>query len=787
MLRSYLIIAFRNLTRNSFYSFINIGGLAAGISCTILIMLWVNDELSFDHFHKNADWLSQVYTHNHYSDRIGTSKAAVLPLYEYLKTADARIKNTAVSDWGASHLIVAGDVRVLKKGYYVSSEFLEIFRFPLLKGEPSKVLDDHSSIVISESLAKALFKDTDPINQLIKIDDAVDFRVSGVFKDISANSSFQFDLLMPWGVHAKQSWIKESQTQWDNESFQVFVELQPGSDVQEVNKAIGNILNEKTPDNDTRDLFLQPLLDWRLKSSFRDGKLVGGQYDYVKLFSAVAIFILVIACINFMNLATARSERRAREVGVRKAIGSRRIELIRQFLGESFLISIIAFLFALLIVQVILPVYNSLVDKNLAIQYSMPVYWLMALGFILFIGLFAGSYPAFYLSSFNPASVLKGKLHLGRSGVAPRKVLVSLQFFFSIFLIGVTLVIYQQINFVKMRDTGYDRENLVMVTSNEEMNKHYQALKQQLLDSKLVLSVTGSGSPITEIYGNNTLGWRGKPEGESILFTRVTTENDYTKTMGINVVEGRDFSEEFKSDSSAMLLNLAAVEVIGVKNPVGMNIDLWGKKWKVVGVVENILMESPFREVRPGFYLFNPGANEVMTMRLSETKDMPATLRKIETIFNKHNPSYAFAYNFVDEEYSRKFSSIEMIGTLSNLFAFLSICITCLGLYGLAAFSAEQRIKEIGIRKVMGASTRSIVSLLSKDFAYLVIIGFIFAAPLAWWFLDNFLQRYTYRVSLQWWVLPFAGLLALILVLIIVSTQALRAARANPADSLRNE
>ncbi|NOT75807.1 MAG: FtsX-like permease family protein [Cyclobacteriaceae bacterium] len=786
MLRSYLTIAFRNLVRNSFYSVINIGGLAAGIACSILIMLWVYDELSFDSFHKNSDRLSQTWLHAQFSDKINSYRSVPLPVYEYLKTADARIKNTAVTDWGGPHLLLSGDTRVNKQGFYVSPEFLEMFQFPLSKGEASSVLDDISSIVISESLAKAMFGDKDPVNQLIRVDNKTDFKVTGVLKDIPSNSSFRFDFLLPWAVNAQQGWIKNSLTQWDNESFQVFVELQPGADRKEVEAGIANLIHEKVPEN-IRTLFLHPLEDWRLKSTYKDGVLIGGMYDYVKLFSAIAVFILVIACINFMNLATARSERRAREVGVRKAVGSRRSELISQFLGESFIISAFAFFIALLVVQMILPLYNDLVQKELSIQYSSPWVWMIAATFIIFTSLFAGSYPAFYLSSFNPVNVLKGKLHLGTRGVAPRKILVSLQFFFSILLIGATFVIYQQINFVKSRDVGYDKENLIMVSSNEELAKNYKSLRQELLSSGLVKSMTTSSSPITEIYGNNTLGWAGKPESQSVLFSRVSTEYDYTKTMGIKVLEGRDFSQDFKSDTSAMILNQAALDVMGIQNPIGEQIDLWGKKWHVVGIVDNPLMTSPFREVQPGFFLLDPDWLEIITMRLEASNDRTASMKQLENIYKKYNPSYPFEYKFVDDEYDRKFASIEMIGTLSNLFAVLAIFITCLGLYGLAAFTAEQRIKEIGIRKVMGASTGSIVSLLSKDFAYLVLIGFSFAAPLAWWGLNNFLERYDYRISLTWWVIPLAGAIALVLVLIIVSTQAFRASQANPSDSLRSE
>jgi predicted permease len=786
MLRNYLTIALRNLLRNPAYSFINIGGLAVGITSSVLILLWVMDELSFDNFHTNRPQLHQVWIHATFSDRISSYESLPLPIYQYLKTADSRIRNSAVTDWGSNHLIAAGTQKFMKRGHFVSPEFLTMFKFPLLSGDASQVLNEPTAIVISQRLATALFGTTDPLNQLIRIDNQNDFKVSGILQDVPFNSSFQFDFLLPWSVYAQMDWVKQSETQWDNESFPIYALLAEGVRAEEVNPVIEKILTEKNPDS-KRQLFFHPMADWHLRSTFRDGKPASGAGDYVTLFAAIAAFILIIACINFMNMATARSERRAREVGVRKAIGSRRIELINQFLGESFLIVTLATLIAMVLIELSLPFYNNLVSKHLSIDYSQYQVWLSGIILILVVGLFAGSYPAFYLSSFNPAKVLKGKLLVGTQGATPRKVLVALQFLVAISLIGGTVVIYQQISLVKDRPIGYDKENLMMVSSNDELGKHYQALKEELVQSGVAISVTGSASPITAIYGNNTVEWPGMPQDQQIIFSRVTTDYNYTKTMGIKVLEGRDFSPAFKSDTAAMLLNQAAVDVMGLTNPVGAQIGLWSRKWTVVGVVENILMASPFRDVPPGFFLLQPAWLEVVTIRLNKSEDLAASIRTVEGIFRKHNPTYPFEYSFVDDDFNKKFASIEMIGTLTNLFAFLALFITGLGLYGLAAFTAEQRTKEIGIRKVMGASTLSIVRLLSRDFANLVFFGFIIAAPIAWWGLNRFLERYDYRVTIQWWVLPAAGVMALLLVLVVVATQAARAAQANPVESLRSE
>ncbi len=786
MFRNYLKIAIRNLQRNSVYSFINIAGLAVGIACSILIMLWVWDEVSYNRFHKNADRLGQLWVLNEFSDNISSSQAVPLPTYEFFKTNDSRIKNTCLAHWPYKHLLAVDETKITKTGQFASPEFLTMFQFPFVKGSASTALNDASSIVITESLAKSLFGDQDPINQTVRLENKYDLKVTGLLKDLPSNSSFDFEFLASWAIYANQDWAKNKNDAWDDQSFQVFVELQPDASMEEVNGSIKNVIREKSKDAKA-DLFIHPLTDWRLHSTFENGVQTGGMSDYVKSFSLIALFILIIACINFMNLATARSERRAREVGIRKSIGSRRRELIGQFLGESIMISAIAFFMAVVLVEISLPLYNSLVEKNLTIDYTSSITWLLALGFIAVTGFLAGSYPAFYLSSFNPAKVLKGNLHSGRNAIAPRKILVSLQFFFSIFLIVGMVVIYLQIQHVKTRETGYDRENMITMISNEELNKNFNAIKLELLSLGIAHSVTCSSSPITEIYGNNTLGWPGKPDDQQILFSRVVTGYDYSKTIGIKMIEGRDFSEEFKSDSSAILINKAGINAIGIKNPIGMKIELWSKQWTVVGVIDDVIMASPFREVQPGFFLLDPSWAEVITIRLEKTADMNETVKKMEGVFKKLNPSYPFEFQFVDAQFAKKFSSINLIGTLASIFAVLAVFITCLGLFGLATFTAEQRTKEIGIRKVMGASTLSIMAMLSKDFTRLVLIGFVLAAPLAWWALNNYLDRYAYRIIISWWIIPAAGLAALVLTLIIVMTQTLKVTEVNPAQSLRSE
>ncbi|MEP2667610.1 MAG: ABC transporter permease [Cyclobacteriaceae bacterium] len=790
MLKNYLKIAIRSLMKNSVYSFINITGLAVGIACSILILLWVNDETSYDTFHPKYDRLYQVWTNAHFDGKINSWISVPQPLKDALKEDISDIKNAAVSEWGGNHLLTVGENKINQRGYFVSSEFLEMFEFPLLKGSAETVLDEPYSIVLTESAAKTLFGDEDPINKFIRMDSDGDVKVTGVLKDIPDNSSFEFDYLVPFSfMLATQSWAREAQDNWGNSSFQVFVELPEGTSKAQVDGKIKDILMEKSDEDNNfkKELFLHPLKDWRLRSTFENGVISGGMIDYVNLFSIIAVFILIIACINFMNLATARSEKRAREVGIRKSVGSKRQDLIFQFLGESMLIAFISFVLALILVEGALPFYNDLVEKQLFVPYLTTQFWVFAVIMISVTGLLSGSYPALYLSSFNVAKVLKGKIQVGKSASIPRQVLVVLQFGFSIILIVGTIVVYYQIQHVKSRDLGYDQENLISVQYNDELRENYDIVKQELLRTGVVEAVTRSNSPITEIWSNNFLGWPGKPEELRVIFTTIATEYDYTKTMGIKMLMGRDFSEDFGSDSSAIIINKAALDLMNLEDPIGTKLDLWGSERELIGVVDNTLMGSPFRAVSPMFMVFDPDWISAVSIRLSKTNDLQASLSKVEDVFKELNSAYPFEYDFADVEFKEKFTTIDLIGKLANLFAFLALLITGLGLFGLAAFTAEQRTKEIGIRKVLGATVSGMVMMISKDFSKLVFVSFVIAAPIAWYFLDSFLERYPIRIAIPWWTFPVAGFFALIMAIGIVGMQAYKAAVDNPVKSLRSE
>ncbi len=762
MLKNYTLITIRNLFRNKVYSFINIAGLSIGLTCSLLIFLWVQDELSFDTFHPKANRLYQVWLQARWEEDLGSQQALPLPTYEALKTANSHIEQVAVSDWGSDHLLAVGENPIIKRGFFVSEEFLSMFEFPLVQGsEPSAMLDDPSSIVITESTARALFDQEDPLGKIVRVNDKHELQVTGVLKDIPANSSFQFDILLPWKLNEQSDFIKEQAGEWDNHSFQIYAELDDAAQQADVENSIRDVVDKNGDMDFERALFLYPLSRWRLHSSFDDGVETGGMIEYVQLFSIIAVFILLIACINFMNLATARSERRAREVGIRKSVGSSRRELILQFMGELIFISLIAFLVALLLTELALPFYNQLVDKQLAIDYSTWWFWLASLGVVLFTGVIAGSYPALYLSSFQPVKVLKGKVKMGKSASTPRQVLVVLQFGFAILLIVGTVVIYQQLMLVQGRTLGYQQENLIYIHNSDDIQKNYDVLKNELLQSGLATSMTRSNSPIFEVHSNNFMGWPGKPESQRVTFATIAAGYDYTKTMGISILEGRDFSEEFASDSSAILVNQAAMDIMQLKDPLGTQLDLWGGKRTLIGIVDNVLMGSPYEKVDPMLVLLNTDWGNNITVRLAQTDNLPTTLAGVENLFKKYNPAYPFEYQFADVEFQKKYTIINLTKRLANGFTALALFITGLGLFGLASYTSEQRTKEIGIRKVLGASVLSIITLMSKDFSRLVIIAFIIATPLAWWALDAYLERYPIRTDVHWWIFPLTGAVAL--------------------------
>jgi putative ABC transport system permease protein len=790
MLRNYFKIAFRSLVKNPAYSFINIGGLAIGLASSMLIFLWVADEYAYEGFQENYNSIYKLYQSQQWAQGIGTGNAMPYPMKDAIMNKSSQLKRVVITNWGGGNMLQVGEKRINKLGLSASEDFFKVFSFKMLKGNSETALANPNSIVVTQSTAKVFFGDDDPINQLVKIDNGQELKVTGVIEDLTEKPTEfnKYDYILPFSYYeSTQTWVRNAKNNWNNNSFPMYVQLQPGAKEDEVNNSIKTLIKENNAKAPTAVLFLHPMSKWRLYSNFENGKISGGLIDYVRLFTAIAIFVLVIASINFMNLATARCEGRAKEVGIRKSVGSRRKELILQFLGESLLVTFISFLLAIVLVELVLPGYNALVNKNIEVDYSNPIVWSVAVGLIIVLGVFSGSYPAFYLSSFQPVKVLKGKIKLGKGASTPRQILVTLQFSFSIFLIIGTLIIYKQIMHVKNREIGYDRENLIQIWTNNELEKNFQTVREALIQTGVVKSACKSNSPITSIFSNNEIKWAGMPTENRVSFTTIATEYDYAETMGIKMIEGRDFSRDFKSDSSAVIINQAAVTFMGMKEPIGQKLMFNSTELTIIGVTPDIVMDSPYQPVEPMTVIFSPDWSSTISVRLNQTPDLNGAIAKVEQVFKKLNPNYPFEYRFVDVDFEKKFASINLISQLAAIFAGLAIVITCLGLLGLAAFTAEQRTKEIGIRKVLGASVGNIVLLISKDFSKLVMVAFLFAAPIGWWFITSFLERYPYRVEVSGWVLLLAGGSAFILAITIVSTQALRAAISNPVKSLRSE
>lgn len=794
MLANYIKIAFRNLTRNLAYSVINMGGLSVGIAASLMIMLWVFDELSYDKFHVNENRLCQVWFNGNINGLTETWGEVPFSLYENLKSKHSRIKNVSVTDKGGAHLLSTEKIKIKREGRSVSPEFLEMFHFPLAHGTASLALDDPYSIVLSESTARALFGNEDPINKTVRIDDKSEARVTGVVKDVPSNSSIKFDFLMTFELFRLHTfWAQECTGDRNCDAFHIYVELQDARDLESVGNEIKYALRDRSETTiANQEVFLYPMDRWHLHQFFKNGKEDLGDRDdrgnQVFEFSIIAIGVLVVACINFMNLATARAERRAREVGVRKISGSRRKELIAQFLSESILLTAISFLLALAITELMLPLYNLLIQKDLSIDYTSPAFWLSAVGIVLATGIFSGSYPAFYLSSFPPAKVLKGKVIVGRESILPRKVLVVIQFAFSIFLIVGTIVVYRQIEFGRSQRLGYDKQFLITVPSNDGLKRNYKIIKDELTKTGVVVSSTKSNSPITRIYERNFME---VPHGATVNVNNIFAEYDYTKTMGINIIAGRDFLDSMASDSLAVVLNKTAAEILARDNPIGTKVTIAGQPLEIIGVIEDVRV-NPFEMLQPLFIVLETEWKwqthpQNITIRLSETRDVAAALKKVEAIFKKHNPAYPFEYSFVDEDFNAKFKTINLVGNLATAFAFIAIFIACLGLLGLAAFTTELRTKELGIRKVLGASVTHLISLISNDFIVLLAISFAMATPIAWWVSTNYLERYPLHIAFEWSILPITGISVLLVVLVIVCAQAMKVASKNPVENLRSE
>ncbi|GAB4016941.1 ABC transporter permease [Spirosoma koreense] len=797
MIRNYLKLAFRNLAKYKGYSAINIAGLAVGMAVAMLIGIWIQDEVSANKHHKNYETLYEVKMHQTFDGHRGTQDAIPFPLGEELRTKYPDFKAVAMyqrSEGGRS--LMVGNQKFVKQGIFIGEDAIDMFSLSILNGDKAPFKEPYS-IVLTDETAQAIFGVQNPIGKIIRLEDKADLKVTAVVAKQPKNATLQFEYLLPWRLQEKlYDWVKYAKTDWRNNDFGLFVQLKDGIDPAKTNAKIKDVvLAHQSSDATIRklvkpELFLHPMAKWRLYSEFSDGKNTGGFIRCVWLFGIFGVFILIIACINFMNLSTARSEKRAREVGVRKALGSGRQQLIGQFLSESTLIACMALVLALGIVLISIPYFNRLTEKTMSIELANPVYWVIILLFTVFTGLLAGSYPALYLSSFNPVKILKGGIYIGKNASLPRKILVVVQFTFSVALMIGTLIIYQQIQHGKNRPIGFTKQGLISVNSSKDLNDHYEALRAELLATGAVASVCQTNAPPTQWWSNNS-GWKWKgatPDDASVIFTTLATSYDYTKTLGIKMREGRDFSRDFVTDSAGVLLNEAAVKRMGLKHPVGEILRWAGKEWTVVGVIPNIVVEwSPYRDVAPMTILFAKNWVNFINVRINPAVSPSVAIEKMTPIFNKYNPIYPFDYKFADTEYAKKFSYEELIGNLSAIVCLLAIFISCLGLFGLASFMAEQRTKEIGVRKVLGASVADVWGLLSKDFVQLVVIACLIASPIAWYAMNQWLENYTYKITIGAGVFVVVLGLALLITLLTVSYQALKAAWLDPVKSLRSE
>ncbi len=701
------------MRNNKVYSALNIIGLATGMAVALLIGLWVFNQYSYDRFlpgYQQAYAVKVNYTSQH--DGINTHSAVAIPLADVLRTTIPGIKYVAEVDLDnfLTRDFMVGDKKMLINGGTVAPDFLHIFQYPLVKGNINNVLKDPYSIVLDESTAKSLFGNDDPIGKTIRIDNMHDVKVTGLMKDFPANSSLQFHFLMPFSYAEKTAdWVKNARNQWDNSSFEIFVGLQPGVSNAQVAAKIKNLVYQNNPNVRAfkPEVFLYPLKDWHLHSDFKNGKAAGGLIDYVRMFGIIGALVLLIACINFVNLSTARSEKRAREVGVRKAIGSQRRDLVFQFLTESVLIAFLSFLLSLAFVQLTLPGFNTLTGSLVQIPVSNPVFWCIMIGYVLFTGLLAGSRPAFYLSSFNPVKVLKGSVQLGKAAALPRKILVVLQFSCSVAFIISTVIIYQQIQYAKDRPTGYSIDRLVSTFMTQDLADHYDVLKNDLLASGMVESVTKASSPVTNVGWHTDIGsWPGQVAGEQAINTgAIITDDTYFKTVGMKLISGSNFAADLNVDANNIIVNEAAVKRMGLKDPINQMITYSGNPGRIIGVVKDALMESPFTPVEPLIFTHGKFGTQVI-YRLAPGVNPHTAIEKIGRLFNKYNPAYPFAYEFTNEAYDHKFNLETLVGKLAGIFAGLAIFVSCLGLFGLAAYVAEQRTKEIAIRKVLGASSR---------------------------------------------------------------------------------
>lgn len=788
LFRNYFKTTWRSLTRNRGFTAINISGLAIGLASAIVLLLWIRNELTFDQFHKNRDRVYQVLSRGAADGHIDVDGATPMALGPVIQAGYRREVDTVVRvNWAGAFIFSVGDKHIQTQGLLTDPGFFELFTFPFLKGNAATALSSPRNVILTEKLAKKLFGNDDPMGRTVRIDSTPNFVVSGVLKDLPPNTQFSFEYLLPFSYNREVHWLT---TSWKTHTAETYVLLRPGVTEETADKSIRLILHSYAPDINSV-LFLHPMRKWHLYSNFEEGRATGGEINFVRMLAFIAAFILLIACINYMNLSTARSIRRAREVGIRKVVGAGRGSLIGRFLGESLLIAILAGMLALGIVAVALPWFKQLVLTDLSIPWSDPWFWLGGSGFILFTGLLAGSYPAFYLSAFRPVNILRGHFKTIHALVTPRRLLVIFQFTFAITFIICTIVIYREFSYVWHRDSGYNKENLGFVYIKGDIGKNYTAIRNELFNSGTITDISRTNAPISETWTwDNNYHWAGDRSRDPVTFVVFRTDRHFTSTLGLHVLAGRDIDiEQYPTDSTALLLTETAVKRMGLANPIGQTVFNSGDSitWHVVGVINDFVTGSLFNHIQPIVIQGPHSWFGTINFRFNPHNPQTVNIARLAAVLKKYNPNYPFEYFSGGQYDASKLKTQEHFGSLAALFAGMAIFISCLGLFGLSAYMAESRLREIGVRKVLGASIMRLTALLSKDFLILVFIAFIIASPVAWWFMKHWLEDIPYHIDLNWSVFAFTGILCMFIAAGTVSFQAVRAALSNPIRVLRTD
>lgn len=789
MYKSYFKIGWRSLIKNKMFSFINISGLSLGLTCSILIALWVRDEYAIDAFHEDSDRIFIVTSCEYSGTEVTGSYDTPGLLSEELKKVLPEVEYASnTTGWNGWHNFAVGEKKVKLPGDFAGADFFKIFSYPLIHGTKETALSSPQSIALSRKMAVSLFGSTElAMGQGILYENYKDLKVTAVFEDLGDNVSEKFEYQISWDLFIEMNdWVKD----WHNSGPTTFVRLREHAKPEIVRSKIQHFIkayDKEYSDLDRLELGLQPFREKYLHSNFKDGYVNGGRIEYVHLFRFVAIFILLIACINFMNLSTARSIKRAKEIGVRKVIGAMKTALVHQFMLEAFLFTGIAILFSVFLLQLALPEFNLLTGKNIQSPFADGKFWIGIVALTFIAGFLSGSYPAFLLSSFKPVSVLKGTLKISSFSAFLRKGLVVFQFSLCMIFIVSMIVISRQVDFIQTTNLGYQKNNLIYLPLIGNLATNYNVFKNEALQIPGIVDMSRISQRPVQI--ENTTGgveWEGKEPDTKPNFAQAAVGYDFTKTMQATMLYGRDFSEEF-ADSASYIINEQALKIIGYKNPIGMPLTFWGKKGTIIGVVKDFHFNSLHVPITPMVLRLKTGALWGYALIRTDPDKTARVLTGLEALHKKMNPEFIFAHQFADEEYEYLYKSEQVVKQLSGYFAFLAIFISCLGLLGLVIFTSEQRVKEIGIRKVLGSSVSQIVTLLSKDFMKLVVVSIILSSPVAYYVMSGWLKHFEYHIDIEWWLFVIAALVAIVIALVTVSYQAIRAAMANPVNSLKSE